>query len=261
MENLLVIFAFTGLIIFALAFIIRPKKIPIIVTTEKKLLEILSENVDFYEKLSFEKKKEFKERSMKFLACTRITGVGTTVEDLDKVLIAASAIIPIFGFPGWEYPNLKEVLLYPEHFDDEFKQTGQDRNILGMVGNGPYNNVMILSQRDLREAFYNKTAKSNTAIHEFVHLMDKSDGVVDGLPEIFLDKKYIIPWVKLIREEMEKIAKNDSDINPYAITNEGEFFAVVSEYFFERPDLLEEKHPQLYKQLSSIFQQRPSTKG
>jgi Mlc titration factor MtfA (ptsG expression regulator) len=50
---------------------------------------------------------------------------------------------------------------------------------------------------------------------------------------------------------------NRSDIDPYAVTNEGEFFAVVSEYFFERPDLLEEKHPELYKLLTEFFHQKP----
>ena len=56
---------------------------------------------------------------MLFFSRIRITGVGTEVEDIDKVLIAASAIIPIFGFPDWEYMNLHEVLLYPDSFNHE----------------------------------------------------------------------------------------------------------------------------------------------
>jgi Mlc titration factor MtfA (ptsG expression regulator) len=56
---------------------------------------------------------------------------------------------------------------------------------------------------------------------------------------------------------MKKIESNKSDINPYAITNEAEFFAVITEYFFEKPELLKEKHPELYKQLSNIFAQDP----
>jgi len=62
----------------------------------------------------------------------------------------------------------------------------------------------------------------------------------------------------MIHEEIEKIEDNKSDINPYAITNEAEFFAVVSEYFFEKPELLKEKHPGLYQQLSHIFAQNPA---
>jgi Mlc titration factor MtfA (ptsG expression regulator) len=220
--------------------------------------DILINDVPFYERLSPEKKREFEERMMHFLATTRITGVKTDVEDIDKVYIAASAIIPIFGFPNWEYPNLNEVLLYPESFNHDFEQTGHDRNILGVVGEGAYNNIMILSKNDLRQAFINRSGKENTAIHEFVHLIDKSDGYVDGIPENFVNRQYVMPWLQHIQKEIRKIIENQSDINPYGITNDAEFFAVASEYFFERPDLLEEKHPELYKLLAEFFRQQPA---
>lgn len=219
--------------------------------------QILSNDVVFYNGLDSNKQAEFENRMMHFLATTDITGIKTEVEDADKVYIAASAIIPIFGFSGWEYCNLKEVLLYPDSFSHEFEQTGEDRHILGMVGDGAYNNIMILSRHELRQAFLNKTGKTNTAIHEFVHLVDKTDGSVDGVPELFLNRKYVLPWLQLIQKEINKIMKGRSDINPYGTTNEAEFFAVVSEYFFERPELLEEKHPELYKLLSQMFRQQP----
>ncbi len=56
------------------------------------------------------------------------------------------------------------------------------------------------------------------------------------------------------------INKNQSDINPYGATNKAEFFAVASEYFFESPQLLQKKHPQLYDMLEQIFKQRMSSK-
>ncbi|MNT31952.1 Protein MtfA [compost metagenome] len=70
--------------------------------------------------------------------------------------------------------------------------------------------------------------------------------------------EYTLPWIKMMREEIEKIEDNKSDINPYATTNEAEFFAVVSEYFFEKPEQLKDKHPELYHQLSRIFSQQPA---
>ena len=218
--------------------------------TFKKILE---EQVPFYKNLDDDRKQEFENRIQHFLARTRITGVKTTVEDIDRVLIASSAVIPIFNFSGWEYVNLHEVLLYPDSFDHEFQQEGSHRSIIGMVGSGAMNHVMILSQHELRQAFINKTGKTNTAIHEFVHLVDKTDGTIDGVPEFIVEKKYILPWLQLMRKEIELILKDRSDIDPYGATNEAEFFAVVSEYFFERPKLLKEKHPDLYKLLSEIF--------
>lgn len=222
--------------------------------------KILSDDVVFYHSLDRNKKTEFEDRMMHFLGTTRITGVRTEVEEIDKVYIAASAIIPIFGFPGWEYINLREVLLYPDSFSHDFEQTGHGRNILGMVGDGAYSNIMILSRHELRQAFLNKTSKSNTAIHEFVHLIDKTDGSTDGIPELFLDRKYVLPWLDLIRKEIQKIMDDRSDIDPYGASNEAEFFAVAAEYFFERPDLLEQKHPALYQLLTEIFRQKPPAK-
>lgn len=214
---------------------------------------ILKEQVPFYQQLNENQQKEFEERTKYFLTQVKITGVNTTVDDIDRVLIAASAVIPIFNFPGWEYRNLHEVLLYPDSFDHDFEQQGGGRNILGMVGSGALNHVMILSQFELRQAFSNFTGKTNTAIHEFVHLVDKTDGDIDGVPESILNKKYIVPWLQLMQEEIKQIHDNNSDIDPYGTTSEAEFFAVVAEYFFERPALLQEKHPELYDMLLKIF--------
>ena len=215
--------------------------------------QILLEQVPFYQQLDETRKTEFENRIQQFLSQVKITGVNTAVEDIDKALIAASAIIPIFNFPGWEYVHLHEVLLYPDSFNHDFEQQGNSRNVLGMVGNGALNHVMILSKHQLRQAFINKTGKDNTAIHEFVHLVDKTDGDIDGVPAFIMERKYIQPWLQLMQHEIKLINEDKSDIDPYGATNEAEFFAVVSEYFFERPKLLKEKHPELYELLEKIF--------
>ena len=216
-------------------------------------LKILQEEVPFYQELNAQQQISFQERLQQFLSGVKITGVKTTVADLDKVLIAASAIIPIFNFDGWRYINLHEILLYPDSFSHDFEQQGAGRDILGMVGNGSMNNIMILSQYELRQAFSNKTGKNNTAIHEFVHLVDKTDGSIDGVPNFILDKQYLLPWLQRMQQEIALIKNGESDINAYGASNEAEFFAVVAEYFFERPDLLHQKHPELYSLLLQIF--------
>lgn len=233
------------------------KKKPVVIQPiPENYRQLLAEQVEFYKQLNADKRQEFEKRVQSFLAQVKITGVNTTVEDIDRVFIAASAVIPIFSFAGWEYVNLHEVLLYPDSFNHDFEQQGNDRNVLGMVGNGAYNRIMILSQHELRQAFINKTGKTNTALHEFVHLIDKTDGSVDGIPEFILQQQYILPWLQLMQKEIKKILDDKSDINPYGATNEAEFFAVVSEYFFERPELLQQKHPELYQLLSTIFKQQ-----
>lgn len=219
----------------------------------KEWRRILIEKVNFYHALSREDKVLFEFKVQEFLLNCRVVGIRTSVDDTDKVLVAASAVIPIFKFPKWRYTNVFEVLIYPDSFNRKFQTVGPNRNIRGMVGEGFMQGKMILSKKALHKGFSNETDKRNTAIHEFVHLIDMADGSVDGVPELLLEKQYTIPWLELLREKMDDIYEKRSDINPYGGTHQREFFAVVSEYFFERPKLLERKHPELYKILEEIF--------
>jgi Mlc titration factor MtfA (ptsG expression regulator) len=120
--------------------------------------------------------------------------------------------------------------------------------------------MMILSKPALYRGFDNASDKENTGIHEFVHLLDKEDGDVDGLPEALLAKQYTIPWLNLIADNIAEIKKGRSDINVYGVTNKAEFFAVASEYFFEQPELFKKKHMALYELMTKIFQQPPPVK-
>ena len=216
---------------------------------------ILAEHVLFYNSLSAEEKERFEYKIQEFLLNCRITGIGTEIDTTDELLVAAGAVIPIFNFPDWKYSNISEVLIYPSRFNQNFETTGSDRNIMGMVGTGYMEGKMILSQQALRQGFKNESDKKNTVIHEFVHLIDKADGLIDGIPSLLLEKQYSIPWLDLIYRKISEINENKSDINPYGGTNNAEFFSVASEYFFERPKLLAQKHPELYSLLEQIFNQ------
>lgn len=228
---------------------------------EKPLQLLLDANVNYYHRLGRADKKRFESQVSGFLQYVNIEGVGTDITDLDRVLIAASAVIPVFGLGDWEYSNLTNVILYPDTFDKEYQFEGNSRNILGMVGSGYMNGQMILSRPSLLKGFSSASGKENTAIHEFVHLVDKSDGATDGVPEQLMEHEYATPWLSLMHQEMHRIKEGRSDINPYGLTNEAEFLAVASEYFFEKPDQFQQKHPELYLQLSQIFRQKPAKGG
>ena len=257
-----ILFFLIPLFIIVVYFIIwgnpfKSKSIPTLSETER---DQLSQHVHFYQQLSPVDKRKFEDKIAAFLSYVRIEGIDLEVSPLDRVLVASSAIIPVFGFDDWKYKNLSSVLLYPDTFNKDFQFEGSERNILGMVGEGYMNGQMILSRSGLLHGFSNAVDKENTAIHEFVHLLDKSDGATDGVPDNLMKHEYTIPWIKMIHQEMQQIEKGKSDINPYAITNEAEFFAVVSEYFFENPKRLKAKHPELYKILSDTFLQDLASK-
>jgi Mlc titration factor MtfA (ptsG expression regulator) len=218
---------------------------------------ILENNIAFFRALDKQQREQFETAIKEFLSYVKITGVDTTVENLDRILVAASAVIPVFAFPEWRYDNLQEVLLYSDTFNRGFQTKGEDRSIMGMVGSGDMEGKMLLSKHALQQGFKNDSDKNNTAIHEFVHLIDKADGDTDGITGQIMNRQYVIPWLNMTYQQMQAIIKGRSDVNPYGTTNKAEFFAVVSEYFFERPDLLQQKHPELYALLQQIFKQDP----
>ncbi len=223
--------------------------------TPQKWKEFLKRKVDFYRKLSAEDQTRFEIDIQRFLATTKITGIKTDVTLEDRLLVASSAVIPLFGFPSWEYSFLDEVLLYPSSFDRNFNLGSKEEVITGMVGSGAMEGKVILSKPSLHAGFEIENDKRNVGIHEFVHLFDKEDGLIDGIPPGYESKEYSLPWLNTIRIKTKDIVANRSDIDGYATTNRQEFFAVASEYFFEQPQLLKRKHPQLYELLSSVFRQ------
>ncbi|MFD0752244.1 zinc-dependent peptidase [Mucilaginibacter calamicampi] len=227
---------------------------------DRSLISLLNANVDYYRDLDAKAKKRFQSHVARFLQYVNIEGVGVEITDLDRVLVASSAVIPVFAFGDWEYPNLTNVILYPDTFDSEYQFEGGKRNIMGMVGTGYMNGQMLLSRSALHKGFSSASGAQNTAIHEFVHLVDKTDGATDGVPEHLMPHAYADPWLKLMHQEMHRIKEGKSDIDPYALTNEAEFFAVAAEYFFGKPGRFEQRHPELYLQLSQIFRQTPAKK-
>ncbi|MCK5881758.1 MAG: zinc-dependent peptidase [Sinobacterium sp.] len=216
----------------------------------------LLKTVAFYQALSQSDKVLFEQRIQLFLNTTAIEGgVDVDISDNDRLLVAASAVIPVWAFTGWHYFNLSAVYLLPAAFNEKFECGKHDSTILGMVGTGPMAGKMALSQPDLHLGFKNSRDKHNVGIHEFVHLIDMADGSCDGFPERLKAFSYAIPWLDFVGEKIIEIDNNKSSIRDYGATSEAEFFSVASEYFFERPDMLQKKHPKLFAALEDIFQQ------
>lgn len=233
----------------------KPEEDSKVIAVPLKWKTFLSKQVNFYRNLDETQKLQFESDIQRFLGSIRITGVQTKVTIEDRLLIASSAVIPLFGFPSWTYNHLDEVILYPDSFDRNFNIGSKELFITGMVGNGSLEGKMILSKPSLHIGFDISDDKKNVGIHEFVHLFDKETGLIDGIPPGFEDKSFALPWLDFIKEKTDEIMANQSDINDYGATNRQEFFAVTSEYFFERPHLLKKKHPKLYEVLTEVFNQ------
>ncbi|MEG3439724.1 zinc-dependent peptidase [Pannus brasiliensis CCIBt3594] len=121
---------------------------------------------------------------------------------------------------------------------------------------------LVLSWQQVQQDIHNWEDGHNVVLHEFAHQLDAEDGAVQGVP---LLPKDIAPdrWAKIMTEEYERLCR-ESDrgmktaIDPYGATNPAEFFAVVTETFFEKPRSLRAKHSDLYELFRQYYRLDPA---
>ena len=89
--------------------------------------ELLLRRYDHFERLDASWRARFEDGVRIFLAEKRITGVGVAVDDELRLLVAASAVTLSAGWPGYDWDQLTEVLLYPDDFDRDYTPGGSDR--------------------------------------------------------------------------------------------------------------------------------------
>jgi Mlc titration factor MtfA (ptsG expression regulator) len=218
---------------------------------------VLEHRVRFYRALDESQKERFRQMVAVFLDEIRVTGVRTEVDDTVRVLVAAGAIIPVFGFEDWDYHRLGEVLVYPGAFDREYQtEQATEANILGLTGLGHLRGVVILSKPPLPAGFADLPGPENVGIHEFAHLVEQEE-VEGGLPPE-VPPEVVRHWIGYVAREPAHPSNRRAGISDYAYTNEHEFFAVLSEYFFGSPETLKAKDPALYELLRKLFHQDPA---
>jgi hypothetical protein len=177
-----------------------------------------------------------------------------TVDDETRVLIAASAAMLAHGLPEFEWPSVRDIVVYPGTFDEAY-DVGRG-TISGMVhAQGP----VLFSMEDLRHGFRRPHDGHNVALHEFAHVMDMATGAADGLP-LGLSWVATAPWVELMVDRLRRIRghRYQHVLRDYAGSNEAEFFAVAVEVFFEQPGKLRGRDPELYAMLAEYFAQDPA---
>jgi Mlc titration factor MtfA (ptsG expression regulator) len=102
----------------------------------------------------------------------------------------------------------------------------------------------------------------NVVLHEFAHQLDSEDGVMNGTPDLGARARFT-SWGHVLGDEFSELSQRlhagrRSDIDPYGATNPAEFFAVLTEMFFEKPRALKRRHPELYQELAAFYKQDPA---
>lgn len=199
-----------------------------------------------------------------FLLGKNITGAaGLDVTDAMRLRVAVQACLPILQLdPAW-YDNWVSIVLYPGGFVPEREFT-DDAGLVhshrtAHLGEAWSTGPVILSWADVASGGH--LEGFNVVIHEFAHKLDMRNGEVNGHPPLHRGMDGAT-WRRVFMEAYLDFCRRvdhhlPSEIDPYAAENPGEFFAVLSEYFFSAPDVLHEEYPAVYGQLRLFYRQDP----
>ena len=233
-------------------------------------LEIVERNVPCYARFTPDEQAELRGRIQVFLAEKRFEGCGgLEITDEIRVTIAAQACILLLRRKTDEYPRMRTVLVYPHPYRANHIQLLPDGTILEGVhtrlGESWYRGPVVLAWDDVLRGAADIHDGHNVVFHEFAHQLDSESGANEGAPVLPRRSMYIA-WARVLGHEYEHLIedlKHDrrTFIDAYGATNPAEFFAVVTEAFFEQPVQLKQRHPELYEQLAAFYQQDPAARA
>ena len=201
-----------------------------------------------------------------FLAEKEFTAAGgLELTDAMCVSIAAQGCLPILNLGLNCYRGWVGIIVYPDEFviprtmEDEFGVVHEYDEIAS--GEAWEGGPLLISWHDAQMA----GEGYNVVIHEFAHKLDMLNGEVDGIPALPVklsrktwERTLMAAYEDFCRRVDEAEARGEETLfDPYAAENPGEFFAVMSETFFETPAVLHEEYPSLYEQFLHFYRQDP----
>ena len=227
---------------------------------------ILEQNVPIYRRLPEADRSELKGHIQVFLAEKRFEGAGgLAITDEIRVTIAAHACVLLLHRASGYYPGLYTIIVYPGAYVAERTV----REPMGVVtertetrlGESSPRGALVLSWDAVEAAASDVGDCRNVVLHEFAHQLDAEDGSVEGAPAL-ADRSRYVAWARILGREYERLQRDTARgrstvLDRYGATSPAEFFAVATECFFTRPELLRGKHPELYGELRDYYRQDP----
>jgi Mlc titration factor MtfA (ptsG expression regulator) len=228
---------------------------------------IIDRNVPYVACLPPEDRKELFGHIQVFVAEKRFEGCGgLEITDEVRVTIAAQACILLLHRQTDDYPNLESILVYPS----TYVVPGGQRRPDGLIEDGPQARLGESWTRDLVVLAWDSVLSGaadihdghNVVLHEFAHQLDQESGAGDGAPPLARRSMYVA-WARVLGHDFDELVRETQHhhrevIDRYGATNPAEFFAVVTETFFEKPRQLRSKHPELYRELQEFYCQDPA---
>jgi Mlc titration factor MtfA (ptsG expression regulator) len=182
------------------------------------------------------------------------------------VTIAAQACLLLLHRKTDYFPQLLTILVYPlSYMVDERRQIAEhvwEEGTVSRLGEtGRRMGSLVLSWGAVKHGAADPSDGKNVVLHEFAHQLDFENDAVDGVPELSTHEQQLA-WTAVMKSEFATLRAADESgvptlLDTYGATDPAEFFAVSVEAFFERPHALRARHPRLYAELQTYFQQDP----
>ena len=205
-----------------------------------------------------------RELALLFLAEKEFAGThGLEVSDAMRVSIAAQACLPILELGLDWYSGWRGIVVYPGDFRVRREQVDEDGVVHEwedeLAGEAMPGGPVVLS--------WDATAHDptmNVVIHEFAHKLDMRNGEADGVPPLHagMDRR---AWLAAFEDAYEGFCDavdrgKDTWLDPYAAEDLSEFFAVITEAFFEDGRQTRRRYPDVYAQLKAFYRQDPAAR-
>lgn len=232
--------------------------------------KILRERVPLVRKLPEHLQLQLKKHMQVFIAEKSFLGCdGLEVTEEMRVVIAAQACLLILNRPTDYFANVRQILVYPGAFVvnqvtvDGAGVHQEDAEV--RLGESWSQGQVILSWEDSLHGAAVADDGYNVVIHEFAHQLDQENGAAQGAPPPLLgDAGHDAQrWSTVFHAAYAHLQAQvrhgvDGLLDPYGAQSPGEFFAVVSEVFFEQPRALSVEYPALYQELQGYYKLDPA---
>jgi Mlc titration factor MtfA (ptsG expression regulator) len=234
----------------------------------------LARNVAHYGRLRAEEQRRLRDLVQVFVAEKHWEGCGgLTLTDEMKYTIAAQACMLILELPHRLFEDVESIFVYPSTVVRPEEQPGvfvRPRNLvasgpIALLGEAHVRGPVILAwDRVVRDGRHDQGGH-NLVYHEFAHKLDMLDGAPDGTPPL-ASREERARWHEVCERAFlglrERSARGEPTIiDRYGAVNEAEFFAVVTEHFFDRPRELRQTEPALYDVLRAFYRQDPAARA
>jgi Mlc titration factor MtfA (ptsG expression regulator) len=228
---------------------------------------IIDKNVAYVARLSEDDRRELEGHVQVFLEEKSFEGCGgLELTDEIKVTIAAQACVLLLHREDDYFPELESIVVYPSAYVARRAQRIEQGIVPDedevRLGESWHHGLVVLAWDSVLSGVHDAHDGHNVVLHEFAHQLDQEDGSSDGAPPLPARSMYAA-WARVLGADYAQLQNDElmnrgTVIDKYGATNPAEFFAVVTEAFFEKPRQLAARHPELYAQLALFYKQDPA---